>query len=411
MKMSATTYDRNVTNVWENPVTSPTLASLIAAGVLGLASFGTVATAQEGKLKCGDSAPPLAVSHWLHGSEIKGFEPGHVYVVEFWATTCGPCIQIMPHMGDLQDEYHDKGVTFIGVASDPEPKVRAFVATHGAKLGYTFALDSGSETHTAYMKASGQNGIPCSFVVDEHGKLAFIGHPFFLDFVLPKVLGGTWDPKADAQTIAKADKEFDAAYAVMMTSTKSAQAGLEAMAKYATKWPLFANNVYMMPAKLGLLVRAKQFPEAKELAEKLIAKAIRRADTSGLRGVSTALRDDAAKGHADLAALAINALEASNEIDRDNLDTLLNLLEAYAFADDQTKVKEFGPKTVAAAKANLQGDNDPMGTLSVAAAYHASGDKDQARRTAEKALKMVEPSNARMRRLVGQQAAKYGAKP
>ncbi len=395
-------------------MTRPTLASLIAAGVLGLASFGTLATAQEGKLKCGDSAPPLAVSNWLHGSEIKGFEPGHVYVVEFWATWCGPCIQIMPHMGDLQDEYQDKGVTFIGFASeanDKEPKVREFVEKHGAKLGYAFAFDSGSETHTAYMKASGQNGIPCSFVVDKHGKIAYIGHPFFLDFVLPKVLGGTWDPKADAQTIATADKEFDAAYAKMMTSTKSAQAGLDAMTKYAAKWPLFANNAYMMPAKLGLLVRAKQFPEAKELAEKLIAKAIRRADTSGLRGVSTALRDDAAKGHADLTALAIDALEASNEIDRDNLDTLLNLLEAYAFADDQTKVKELGPKVVAAAKAALQGDNDPRGTLRVAAAYLASGDKDQARRTAEKALKMVEPSNAGMRRSLELQAAKYGAKP
>ena len=201
-------------------MTRPALTSFIAAGVFGLASFGTITLAQEGKLKCGDSAPPLAVSAWLHGPEIKGFEPGHVYVVEFWATWCGPCIQIMPHMGDLQDEYRNKGVTFIGIASeanDKEPKVRAFVATHGPKLGYTFAFDSGSETHTAYMKASGQNGIPCTFVVDRQGKIAYIGHPFFLDFVLPKVLDGTWDMKANAQTIATADKEFDAAYAVMMT--------------------------------------------------------------------------------------------------------------------------------------------------------------------------------------------------
>ena len=145
-------------------------ASLIVAGLFGLSSFGTNAAAQEGKLKVGDPAPPLAVSTWLRGAEIKGFEPGHVYVVEFWATWCGPCIQIMPHMGDLQDEYREKGVTFIGFASeanDKEAKVNAFVAMHGPKLGYTFAFDSGSETHTAYMKASGQNGIPCSFVVDK----------------------------------------------------------------------------------------------------------------------------------------------------------------------------------------------------------------------------------------------------
>ena len=317
----------------------------------------------------------------------------------------------MPHMGDLQDEYREKGVTFIGFASeanDKEAKVNAFVAKQGAKLGYTFAFGSGSETHNAYMKASGQNGIPCSFVVDKQGKIAYIGHPLFLDFVLPKVLDGTWDQKPGADTLAAADKDFDAAYAVMMTTTNSAQAGLEALAKFAAKWPALADNVYMIQSKLGLLVRAKQLPEAKELAEKLIAKAVARGDTSGLRIVSTALRDDSAKGHADLTALAIRAAEASYELDQENPATLLNLLEVYAFAGDQAKVKEFGPKAIAAAKAAVEGENDAIGTLTVAAAYFASGDKEQAKSTAEKAIKMVDRANAGLLRYVEQQAKKYG---
>src|SRR5208282_4277565 len=98
---------------------------------------------------------------------------------------------------------------------------------------------------------------------------------------------------------------------------------------------------------------------------------------SGLRTVSTALRDDSTKGHADLTALAIRAVEASYDLDQENPAILLNLLEVYAFAGDQTKVKEFGPKAVAAAKAALEGENDAIGTLTVAAAYFASGDKEQ----------------------------------
>ena len=160
----------------------------------------------------------------------------------------------------------------------------------------------------------------------------------------------------------------------MMTKTNGPQAGLEAMAKFAAKWPMFANNAYMNQAKLGLLVRAKQFPEAKELAEKLIAKAVSRGDTSGLRAVSTALRDDSAKGHADLTALAVKAVEASYELDQENLASLLNLVDAYAFAGDQAKVKEFGPKAVAAAKAAVTGEKDAIGTLRVAAIF-AAGDK------------------------------------
>jgi len=391
-----------------------TFASLIAASVLAVSSVGTIAMAAEGKLKVGDPAPALAVSTWLHGTPVKGFEPGRVYVVEFWATWCGPCRQIMPHMGDLQDEYRAKGVTFIGFASeanDKEAKVNAFVAKQGAKLGYTFAFGSGSETHNAYMKASGQNGIPCSFVVDKQGRIAYIGHPLFLDVVLPKVLDGNWDPKAGADTLAAADKDFDAAYAVMMTTSKSAEAGLEALAKFAAKWPALADNVYMIQSKLGLLVRAKQFPGAKDLAEKMIAKAVARGDTSGLRSVATALGDDSTKGHAELNALAVRAAEASYELDQENPAILLKLLEIYAFVGDQTKVEEFGPRAVAAAKAAVEGENDAIGTLTVAAAYLASGDKAQAKSTAEKAIKMVDRTNAGLRRYVEQQGKKYGAEP
>jgi thiol-disulfide isomerase/thioredoxin len=389
-------------------------ASFFVAGVIAAGSFGTIATAAEAKLKVGDPAPPLAVSTWLHGAQVKSFEPGQVYVVEFWATWCGPCIQLMPHMGDLQDQYREKGVTFIGFtseANDKEAKVNHFVAKHGEKLGYTFAFGSGSETHNAYMIASGQSGIPCSFVVDKQGRIAYIGHPFFLDFVLPKVLDGTWDQKTAAGVIAAADKDFDAAYAVMMTRTKSAEAGLEAFAQFAAKWPSFADNAYMNPAKLGLLVRAKQFPEAKQLAEKLIAKAVARGDTSGLSTVSTALRHEAANGHTDLTALAIKAVEASYGLDQENPDILLNLLDVYAFAGDQAKVTEFGPKAVSAAKAAVHGENDAIGTLKVAAAYFASGDKEQAKTTAEKAMKMVARTNADLLRFVEQQARKYGAEP
>ena len=45
------------------------------------------------------------------------------------------------------------------------------------------------------MKAAGRNGIPCSFVVGKDSKLAYIGHPIYLDSVIPKVVDGSWEPK------------------------------------------------------------------------------------------------------------------------------------------------------------------------------------------------------------------------
>ena len=152
----------------------------------------------EATLKVGDPAPELKATKWLQGNEVKEFKKDHVYVVEFWATWCGPCIVMMPHMGAMQEQYKGKA-TFIGYsAKDPNntaEKVAAFVEKRGPKLGYTFVYADDRDTYNKWMKAAAQNGIPCSFVVGKDGRLAYIGHPMYLDLVLPKVVAGSGTPR------------------------------------------------------------------------------------------------------------------------------------------------------------------------------------------------------------------------
>src|SRR5919112_3931196 len=56
---------------------------------------------------------------------------GRVYVVNLWATWCGPCRMEIPGLNKVYEDYRARGVEFIGLtAEDPEEhseKVREFV--------------------------------------------------------------------------------------------------------------------------------------------------------------------------------------------------------------------------------------------------------------------------------------------
>jgi thiol-disulfide isomerase/thioredoxin len=151
-------------------------------------------------LMVGDPAPALRVAGWVKGEPIAGFEQGTAYVVEFWATWCGPCRKAIPHVSDLQKKHADKKLRIVGVSvweQDPG-LVEPFVEKMGDQMGYTVAKDQAAgedkgEMARTWMAASGQQGIPASFIVDRSGRIAWIGHPMEIDEPLAKVLDGSWD--------------------------------------------------------------------------------------------------------------------------------------------------------------------------------------------------------------------------
>ncbi|MFO0895728.1 MAG: TlpA disulfide reductase family protein [Phycisphaerales bacterium] len=182
------------------------------AALLGAAALAGTATAAD-VLKVGSKAPPITVEKWVKGTEVKKFEPGKVYVVEFWATWCGPCIQSIPHLTEIQKTHPE--VTVIGVAaSERKPatgddnrytRLVDFVKEKGDTMDYRVAYDADSSMSKAWMQPAKRSGIPSAFIVGAKGEIAWIGHPSEMDAPLAAALAKAKSTPPKSSDTAKGD--------------------------------------------------------------------------------------------------------------------------------------------------------------------------------------------------------------
>lgn len=178
-------------------------------------------------LHIGDQPPPLRMRAWLKGAPIKQFEKGHVYVLEFWATWCKPCKAAMPRLSATAEKYRGK-VTIIGVdiyerESMSLEKLKTFVDSMGKRLDYHVAVEDSNFMLKSWLHASGEYGMPATMVVDQEGRLAWLGHPADLDKVLPQIVSNDWDvAKALAQrnTLKRLDSLDKNAYYELLRYSK-----------------------------------------------------------------------------------------------------------------------------------------------------------------------------------------------
>lgn len=132
-----------------------------------------------------DALPVLSLEGlpgvWLQGTPVKEWEKDKVYIFEFWATWCGPCLAAMPHMEQLHQAFKDNPrMQIIGVnvmdRKSPET-LKEFLKNRPAPLTYTMAVDvDGKKTREKWLAPLNVDGIPHAFAV-RNGKLIWRGHP------------------------------------------------------------------------------------------------------------------------------------------------------------------------------------------------------------------------------------------
>ena len=306
------------------------LASLLV--VAPLASAGDAPT-----LKPGDPAPVLKDVNWLQGKPVANWEPGNVYVLDFWATWCPPCKKSIPDIDKLADKHADDNVHVIGVAIWPREKMVPtpdFVKDKGEAMSYGICEDIDHKTAATFMDAAAQNGIPTCMVIDKAGKLAWLGNPLGgkLESTVDAVVAGTWDTAAFAKQLA-AEHANDA-------KAEELQKGLNdaAKAKDFAKVADLAGQLFDLdPDQFGqaalikydALIRAQKAEDAASYGRDLV-KATFKDNASALNSMAWSIVDPGNPQEKPDLVLARLAADRANELtsakDFSVLDTLARVV-------------------------------------------------------------------------------------
>lgn len=90
-------------------------------------------------------------------------------VVNFWATWCPPCVEEMPDLQRVRDEYRGRGVEVIGIGIDSAERIRDFRERLRLSLPLLVAGAAGSELGQALGNRAG--ALPYTVLVDRQGRV------------------------------------------------------------------------------------------------------------------------------------------------------------------------------------------------------------------------------------------------
>ncbi len=332
-----------------------------------------------GDLGIGDAAPKLELQEFVKGEPVAKLEKGKTYVIEFWATWCGPCKTSIPHLTELQKKHKD--VVFIGVSTfEKDPKlVKPFVEKMGDQMAYRVALDAVADASKpedgkmakSWLDAADQDGIPAAFIVSGTGQIAWIGHPMEMEKPLDEIVSGKYDLKTasakfkEERAQARRLKDLQTRVAKAMNSG-GIKAAVAVLDEEIQKDPKAEASFLGLPKLSMLLSETATADKALEYGKRLV-QVVYKDDAQHLNSIAWMMvdPDEKRKPDAGFLKLALAAARRADEIGKSkNPEVADTLARVYFVMGDVTKAVETQQRAVDLAKGTeLEQNPDLKGRL------------------------------------------------
>jgi peroxiredoxin len=138
-------------------------------GALGLFVASCGGTMPAAKGSGGAAAPDFTLST-LDGKQVRLSDyKGSVVLIDFWSTTCDPCMTEMPHLVDMYKKNKERGFVVLAVSADgPESRAQVSSVARAKEMIFPVLLDEETVVTARY---NPKRELPFAVVVGKDGSI------------------------------------------------------------------------------------------------------------------------------------------------------------------------------------------------------------------------------------------------
>jgi thiol-disulfide isomerase/thioredoxin len=94
-----------------------------------------------------------------------------VLIVNFWASWCPPCVEEMPTLDKIAQEYAPKNVLIVGIGIDSPSNIREFLLK--TPVSYPIVIGGLEGSNLAKQMGNAQGALPYTVIINSKGKAIF----------------------------------------------------------------------------------------------------------------------------------------------------------------------------------------------------------------------------------------------